>query len=513
MARASIVVIALVAACGGPPSAVSPRAGGAFPDNPQLVHVPADTPYAFVTFDAPPIDALRKFAEAFRPAWDRARAANPMPGETERMWRELLDTIGPLDAAHLDKIGLSLTAHLAIYGLGPYPVARFELASGDRLLAFARMLAGRWGVPLAAPVERNGRRYWILESKPDVAFLIAIAPSELVVAAAPRAVLDRQLALILGDELPREPLATARFRELAKRDGFSGVGVGFVDLARVAALATASASPGCQQAAADFVRRVPRVAFGYDEMSTRRLSFGIVVELAPDVLAAARTVSTSLTGIDRLMRSRAVFAFALAADLDKVKAFAPRVATAIRGLDECGGGYDRLAKPLDDLAQLQIPSYLAGIHGVLAAMTGLAPGTSPMERIEGYAVVQVANAETILKQLGTNLPGFDPPEADGKAKPIPFLGHIAARPDTIAVAHGAHSEAAAEEALTEPPAPAPLAVLRWDYGRLPEMEELFPTGHSDLDVLQGLSQTLGMATFQVDVDDRGLVSWFAMELR
>jgi len=366
---------------------------------------------------------------------------------------------------------------------------------------------------LPAARERGNRRYWIVDAKHDAAFLISLSPTEAVIAVATRDVLERRLALILGDELPPQPLTTARFRELAKRDGFSGVGVGFVDLARVAALATETESPACKAAAAAIASRLPRIGFGYDELSAKRMSFGIVVELAPDVLAQARTLSTTLAGIDRLLHTPSVFAIALAADVDKAKALAPRAAAAIRSLEECSPSFEELAKPLDALATLAIPSYVAGTHGMLAAMTAIHPGTSTLDRFDGYAVVHLASAEAILQQLAHNLPGFEAPDPDGKAKPIAFIGHIAARADTIAVAHGTHSETAVEEVLADPPATAPLAVLRWDYSRLPEVAELFPNEKTDLEVIRGLSRTLGMTTFQVDLDDRGLVGWFAMELR
>ncbi|HEX2690625.1 MAG TPA: hypothetical protein VHN14_28610, partial [Kofleriaceae bacterium] len=62
----------LVSASGGtlPPSRAA--ATGEFPDNPLLGFVPADTPYAFVSFKPVPIDVIRKMTAMAGPVWRRA---------------------------------------------------------------------------------------------------------------------------------------------------------------------------------------------------------------------------------------------------------------------------------------------------------------------------------------------------------------------------------------------------------------------------------------------------------
>jgi hypothetical protein len=131
--------------------------------------------------------------------------------------------------------------------------------------------------------------------------VMAFGAKELVVAIAPRDVLTRNLDLILGAQRPANSLTTAQLRALAQRDGFTGQGVGFVDVARAGALIGDTA---CRAAFTELARSVPRIAIGLDDITPHRFSIGAVVELPAATVAGLRGLSSSFAGYERMLGGR-----------------------------------------------------------------------------------------------------------------------------------------------------------------------------------------------------------------
>src|SRR5512135_1130200 len=127
--------------------AVSPaaHADDEFATNPLLAGVPADTPYAFVTFRAVPIDYFEKMQGMMAPAFAQMQA---MPGDTSSRLRGLVDEIGSFTVKRFEELGFTSKARLAVYGLGLYPVFRAEIGDGDRVLGFVQRVAKRWNMKL-----------------------------------------------------------------------------------------------------------------------------------------------------------------------------------------------------------------------------------------------------------------------------------------------------------------------------------------------------------------------------
>src|SRR5207248_415792 len=149
---------------------------------------------------------------------------------------------------------------------------------------------------------------WIQDKGADFSVLLALNKTEIVVAIGPRTKLEPLLPLVLGDKRPAKTLAAAQLHDVAKRDGYSSQGVGFLDTSRTIAVVLDAIGghppPACTGAIESLARRVPRLTFGYDTLSGSKLGMGMVVELAPDVLADAKTLGAKLPGIDRMLAQR-----------------------------------------------------------------------------------------------------------------------------------------------------------------------------------------------------------------
>jgi len=488
-----------------------------FDNNPLLASAPADTPYAFVTFRPVPPDYFQKMQNMMAPAFAQMATA---PGDSASKLRGVIAEIGPMTVTRFEELGFNTKARLAIYGLGVYPVFRAEISDGDKVLGFVQRVAKRWSMTLPAPTKANGHRYWWIDDPKDpkgLSVIIAINKTELVAAVGPRKKLEPQLGYILGDKKAAKPLSGATFRDIAKRDGYSAQGVGYVDTSRIISEAMAldrtAPAASCVAAIQSLAKRAPRLTAGYERFDAGKMAMGFVLELAPDLLSDAKSLTTKLAGVDRLMASKPIFGFAVAADLDRARALAPRIAGVMRDLGTACKDDDikQAATSIEQVAVQPLPPFLAGLTGGTGALFGFDMSGGGIKKLDGYATIHVADTKALIAALAQQLPGFKL-DIDNKPHALPALfpgvsGHMAASRDTLAVALGAGSSKAAQDGLGGTAKPAPLVVMRFDYSRFSEISP--DTSAAD----KAMYAAMGMGDMTLTIDDRGIVSWFSFELK
>jgi hypothetical protein len=506
MLRVAVVACTIGCSAGvGGTTIATPTAPRELFDSALLAHVPADTPYAFATFSPVSSRMLRRYVDMATP-----RIVDPT---LLTKWQDLLLLLYPLDAKHFAELGLAPNGRAVIYGLGPWPVARMEIANGDRLFAFVQRIAKAWGVVLPAPREHAGRRYWIFDETKN-ALLVAIGRDEVIAAIAPRIVLDTRLRVVLGDQPPPRAIAPAAFRELAARDGFSGRGVGFVDVARASELARDAApmEPACGDALRELASHAPRVAFGYDDLGGGGLSWGVVVELAPELRAAARALTAPLPGADKLVATAPLFGAAISVDIDRARAALRAVAaTALALGTSCGSAALASAgRELDQAAHVPLP--LGGPISIVFAVTDLVRSErrGPPEKIDGYVAVYADDVAPVVQLATSQLPMLAiPPDGTVIELPptlAPLAGHVAATRTAFAAAVGEGSERAVTGAIaaTPPATRPPIATLVYDYARA---ATLFEPGDAKL------AELFGTTTLDLFADERGVVLWMTTSLK
>lgn len=528
--QACVLILAVAALAGCEKKVVGPgdgagqlpsraKAVGEFPDNPLLASAPADAPYAFATFLPLPTAAITKWVNLVKPIWKKAfsQVAPSDDSQEAIISRDILAAVDTLDLTKIEQYGFSLKARLVFYGDGAYPVMRGELADGKKVFDLVNLLAARWKATLPAPSERAGGHYWLIDGSGDFGVLVAIMPKELIAAAAPRAQLEAHLATLLGEQKPAQSLTTASFKAIAERDGYTGHGVGFVDVVKVGAMvAQHLTAPDCAPAIAKLAGQLPRVTIGYDDFAVNHFAFGMVLELAPAALAELRGVTGKLAGLDRLLAGKPAAAFAVAADLEHGRTALGRVATVISDLGtrcqapplmETGG-------KLSEAAGRPLPPFLAGLHGGYAVLTDIVLDQRMQPtKLDGFASIQLDHAGNVLQLAKAKMPQLEIP-ADGKAHPLPagvmpLPGFAAASEKAIGIGIGTGGEAKAVEVLGGTPAPAPLAVMAFDYGR---MGDLLPVAQGeDGEQMRAIFKMLGRVVMQVVVDERGLVFWSSLD--
>jgi len=518
MIRGLVVGCVALAACGG-----GPRVGArtapisatttSFADNPLLAFAAADTAYAFATFQPLSLDAIHDLVVASRAT---ARRMPDVEGEAElhQIWVALTEEVGAFDAAHLQTIGVDATARLAIYALGKYPVLRIEIASSERLLQYVQRVAARLAEPLPPPKLRAGYRYWTPgKASSGVVPVIALGTRDVAIGFLPRATFDSALGELLGERRPAKSLTGADFAALGKRDQFPDAGLGFVDVARVVALALDDATlpPGCRPAIEALAHRVPRIAFGYARLSQTRSSMGLVVELAPELVAAGRTLATKLPGFKRIAREPAPFAFAAAFDLTKLAELGLRVASAASEIGAHCANSEIVdsARALATTISAPIPPVIAGFRGMIGAVDLVERGPDGVTNIRGHGAVFGVATNELVRLTGGGIPGLDPLSLTGKAhelpaRIIPYPGSFAATGDAIAIALGPDSKELVETDLAGAAVAAPLAFLEYDMRRVarlafePEIQHRIEQAHE-------LLELAGLVRFEASVEERGLV--------
>lgn len=506
------------------PTALSSRAPAQrdFPDNELLAYVPDDTPYAFATFEPFPLEFLDRASEIYKPLFARALRTQ---GEDTKLLRALADEIGTFSVHRFEELGFSSKARIVLYGVGVFPVVRIEVRDGDALLAFARRVAQRMSYTLPAPIEEQGRKVWRIEDG-DSAFLIVLAKSEVVFALAPAALPDWNRALIVGTRKPARSLRTERFREIARRHGYSAHLVGFFEFPRLVtslvALAGAEApAPTCTSAIVAFAKRVPRMTLGYDEITGKRVSAGMVIELAPDVLADVQTLTTSVAGLERLRGEQPLIAIAAAADLSRARELASRATSTVGDLASACTSDElaQLVRRVDAALSRPVPVFLEGMRGGVAALTALGVTPNGAKRIEGWAVMSATETAPLLAMASRELPGLGL-APDGIARPLPEAfgvpGAIAASRHAISVALGDGSESIATELVHGMASRAPLLLFELDLKRIYDaMAALGSRSDDNAEdaVAREMAKVYGPISLTIDVDDRGLVGRSSFELR
>lgn len=525
----AFLVVAAVAGCEKKPvplgdgtSSLPTRAAkaGDFPDNPLLAFAPADTPYVFATFKPVPAELFQKFVKMFSPAWHQVAGKLSPDGADARDKKvadDLLAVLDHLDVKTIEDQGFSTKARFVVYGLGAYPVMRAELLDGAKVNNLVSLAALRWDLKVPPATEHARGRYWIIDPGPEASIFIGLFAKELVFAIAPKDQLTANLPNLLGDQKAAAPLTGAQLKTVAERDGFTGQGVGYVDLVRVAAMLP-QRSPECGAAVVALAKRMPRLAIGYDDLTPNRMAGGFVAELAPDVLGDARSMTGKLAGVDQLLASQPMMALAVSVDLEHARTAVGRAAAVFADLGQrceiapmaeaATRAAAALAKPL--------PPFLTGLHGGYAVVKNFKMTQGKPDLMEGFASIQADHAPDLVKLAGGKLPGLDVP-ADGKAHKLPdsttpFPGHAATNDHAIGVALGPTSEADAVTALGGKAVPAPLLAVAFDYSRMGAfMQDM--NGGPDAALIRDVFSHFGVAAAQILIDDRGVVWWGSFALK
>ncbi len=292
-----------------------------------FAHIPADTPYVLASFEAVSLDYYAKLKRVTAPALarsvDQLRAMGA--GSDLGRWVDALtdELAGKWTASGVESLGLSARPRFAIYGHGALPVvARLEIKDGKALLATIERIAHRAGATLPPLENRHGREFWRIELPDETGAIVAIADDQLVAAFGPRHAIAAVLPQILGAEKPARSMADgAELKQVIARHRLGPVMVGFADTKRLAhamvALAEETPPADCLAEIDRLAAQVPRLVFGYSELTGKRFSGAAVVELAPALIERLKALRTTVPGLGAARAGEPRFAMGGGLDLER----------------------------------------------------------------------------------------------------------------------------------------------------------------------------------------------------
>jgi hypothetical protein len=320
---AILLVLSLVAACTR--EAEKPKVD-------LLHHVPADTPYAFVTSRQLPEGLRTRLADHYAaqlaiqaPMFEQLRAdiensgensplARQMQGLFEVMHAMFAEFEGRDTAAKLRELGIDPVARSVIYGIGMLPAVRIEILDAAKFDALLGRIEERAGVS-ASRGELNDQRYRRIDLG-EVDAVLAVTERHAIAGVLTDSRFDQDLPLLLGQEQPASNLAEAGDIEvLIQQHGFTGYGEGFVRLQDLVAVLLGKGqgrnaevmqalgaepvpiSPGCMQMTEQLVAGMPRMVMGVTAADDRKLAVRAIWESSAPVAAQLQKLAAPVPGL------------------------------------------------------------------------------------------------------------------------------------------------------------------------------------------------------------------------
>jgi hypothetical protein len=411
---------------------------------------------------------------------------------------------------------------------------------GKLVQAAIERVAAKAGKQLPPPLVKDGRSYWQHADGDGTSFVVSIAGDQLIFALGKAEDVEAKLGLILGIDKPARNMADgALVKQLMARHGFGGQLLGFADTRQIAGKAIEAAgttpSPACTGELDRVSAKLPRLVLGYSELSGSKAAGGMVVEMAPDLVAEMRALKTEIPGLGAALSSHPIFAFAAGIDLARAQQLGIAAAGNLRQLGTACGlgplvdGAGRVAQGLSH----PLPDPIGRISGgaiVLDDVTFSAGGRrGPMpEKIEGVLLIASPDARALFNKTAE----MDPQvkslgvAADGKLHdihiPLPMPVQLSAGVGerAIVVTAGGQARGTGDKLIAaRAGGKAPLFAATYDFGKVMDLAARASTMNPDasdpavLAFVGSMKDVLGRVSSTIDVTDQGLAIWSTIELK
>lgn len=287
-----------------------------------LAFVPADTPYVFANIEPMPDAMITQWRQQMQAMWplmtDAVEQAlveidkKPDSEQAGHVLHAIFDEVRNRSTPEQwQEIGLGLKMRAAIYGVDLLPVLRLELADADAFRAALARIEKKAGAALAT--ARIGDQEIRTFGNASVSGLLAIEGRHLVIAFVAGDADEASKRRVLGLDKPAHSMAdSGTLAEFDKTRGYLPYGSGWIDTRRVVALTAASpmvakavtdsgAPDGsldatCREELDAVASKMPRLAFGYTQLSAERITMHARVDLAPAIAQALIAVGSAVPG-------------------------------------------------------------------------------------------------------------------------------------------------------------------------------------------------------------------------
>jgi hypothetical protein len=393
--------------------------------------IPADTPYVLAQSEPIPADVVKKLKPFFDPfvaRIDKALAEEHAKAKPEdaRTMEEIFG--GKPSFAGIENMGVDLNPRFVIYGLGFAPVTRMRLKDAAALDRTFDKLETTSEKPSKISTF-HGQRYRYSQSEDGSLTVFAIVGPDLVIAILPPGDIQRDLLpLVFGQKLPSTSMAKDdRIAKLRAQHGFTPHFTGYIDVhevvaaimgvggelnRRVAAAYPSLAntrSPECIDEAMKLARAMPRIEFGYDEFSTKRIAASGVLKLEPAIAQHTKRVAGPIPGLSAKPTQGSIATFGMGFDMKAVQASAMAYAAAVKAEPFRCADFKSLNELGEMVAQAPalIPAPLMGVTGMGVDVTGVVLEAGGDPRVEGVTVLGLDDPKGALDAVGKLVPTLD----------------------------------------------------------------------------------------------------------
>jgi hypothetical protein len=411
--------------------------------NAPITYAPADTPYLFANFKDPSLDVRQAwnpdrgipFQTSLQQLGDYAQALtdrDPKAAKVLDALRAELATVkSPQDFSN--DVGMSPTALFAIYGIGDVPVARMQLASGDKFKAFWARVEKRADVTVPTGMVDH-QSYWdIGDDTAKVHVLVAVEGDQLVVTVAPNHASEPLLKQLLGLSKPTSN-ASDRLARINSDHGYGDFGSGYIDLPKLFAnlfdgkdavtqtfakdLGNDSlANPACASEFAGLANQVPLASFGIKTYTAQEMRSSLDIELSPSLAGALAALKQPVAGMDA-KSDDSMYDLVLALPLQKWQAFIQsRAKAAAEKTYQCPA-----LQSLNKFAQtaanppVQLPPEAASLLGVRLVLDKWEAGPQIAARV----LVASSNPAELAQKVQQTAPQFALKTIGTDGKPVAF---------------------------------------------------------------------------------------------
>ena len=523
-------------------------------------HIPADTPYVFADIEPFPYDELDwQFIESYGSLITELRdqltaEARNMPGDS--IDKELQLTLAVLDELDgnmspegLKNLGIAIQGHIALYGIGAYPVYRLELADSSKFEAMIARIEAKVGeeIPRA---KRGAHEYREIRAE-ELVIPIIITDKELVFGMTHAGFADTFVDYMTGDKMPERSLYQDNaLLEMMRKHDFKPYVAGYFDITRFVSVVTGEdkfsllaqslmasgldapdLEASCRTEYNALAAAAPRIIMGYDEITRTHMSATFGLEMNTPLAKRLASARGSIPGFTSAKRDSGIFAYGMGVDL---KALVEVLRGEAKRLGEdpfqCPDllEFNDAAAAFNSAAQ-QIPPFISTMLGADVSLLGLELDNDMVTRLQATAVIRLEEPDALMGTLKllvpelTNLtikPGDAPvaltlPQEFAAMGPGVTTPYIAMSDNAIGLCIGEGMQAHMLDLINAPVQRTPIMSIAYDMARIVKLID----DNSDLSAEDefagaalGIYETMGALKMDVDIDATGLYTRMRVEM-
>jgi hypothetical protein len=450
--------------------------------NPLLAYAPSDSAYLVGNLAPVPDAVIDRFLERAQPVLialqselGAARTGLQEQESTDdrgqKLGLALLDELdGNLSRSGLEKLGFSLRPHLAVYGMGAFPVIRIQLSDPQALRDTLQRLQDKSGFEIPQH-ERQGKSYWRISDDhenhhggPSPGAYLSIQDDHLAMSIFPTSAEEDLLPAFLGLEMPADSNAVQRLTDINKRNSYQPYATGVLDLHKLAdvflnpdpvmlslmsaaksGMESDSADAGsgeaqfaalseqCETEVRQIIDHAPRMVMGTTELGTDVMSFQYRVETEASL---ASELAQLVSGIPLLPEvSTRVFEIAFGIKVGAVRDLLMAKARSIADMPfQCEKLQDLNSSATQLVAQLEqpIPPFVNNFLGIRASMDELPDAQFSPEGAKGVFALHVDKPEMFVGMAQMFLPDLAELDLTPGSPPVQIPESLAQYPGMVA---------------------------------------------------------------------------------